>query len=192
MESHSISVKRTLTRQKKAGDSSLYAYGEKTHIVTGPLKTPNAYRNIPLFSSLWQDLMKYQKKQLQFNNRIAEGSLIENEGFIFCNQQGKPVEPSMYGKKFKQLCQSIGLADKGITFHTTRHTFATRAIESGMDIKVISNLLGHADVSTTLNMYGHALPDHKKESMDRMACFYYTGEKEASSGILLENGWKIV
>ena len=52
------------------------------------------------------------------------------------------------------------------------HTFATRALEAGMDVKVLSSLLGHADASTTLNKYGHALPDHKRESMDKMHKYF--------------------
>lgn len=57
-------------------------------------------------------------------------------------------------------------------FHALRHTFATRALEAGMDIEVLSTILGHAQPSTTLNMYGHALPDHKIKSMAKMSQFY--------------------
>ena len=59
-----------------------------------------------------------------------------------------------------------------------RHTFATRALEEGMDIKVLSTILGHAQASTTLNLYAHALPDHKKDSMEKMRG-HYRGYKEA-------------
>ncbi len=48
------------------------------------------------------------------------------------------------------------------------HTFVTRSLEAGMDILVLSRILGHAQASTTLNKYGHALPDHKKLSMDKL------------------------
>lgn len=59
-----------------------------------------------------------------------------------------------------------------MTFHTLRHTFATRALEAGMDIKVLSVILGHGDVSTTLNKYAHVLADHKKESMNKLNGLY--------------------
>lgn len=52
------------------------------------------------------------------------------------------------------------------------HAFATRALEAGMDIKVLSSILGHAQASTTLNLYAHALPDHKRQSMEKMSAFY--------------------
>lgn len=55
-----------------------------------------------------------------------------------------------------------------VGFHTLRHTFATRAIAAGMDILVLSKILGHAQPSTTLNKYGHVLPNHKRTSMDKI------------------------
>ena len=64
-------------------------------------------------------------------------------------------------------------ADKvQVTFHTLRHTFATRAIEQGMEIPVLSKILGHADISTTLNKYCHAIPDRKRENMEKIECLY--------------------
>lgn len=53
-----------------------------------------------------------------------------------------------------------------------RHTFATRAIENGMDILVLSRILGHAKPSTTLNMYGHVLTEHRTESMQKISSLY--------------------
>lgn len=61
-----------------------------------------------------------------------------------------------------------------INFHALRHTFATRALEASMDIKVLSSILGHAQASTTLNLYAHALPNHKRQSMEKMGSFYST------------------
>ena len=66
--------------------------------------------------------------------------------------------------------KEAGVSD--INFHALRHTFATRALEAGMDIKVLSSILGHAQASTTLNFYAHALPNHKKESMEKMSMYY--------------------
>ena len=70
----------------------------------------------------------------------------------------------------------VGVNDAN--FHSLRHTFATRAIEQGMDILVLSKILGHAQPSTTLNKYGHVLPDHKKESMDKLSGLYESSSKQ--------------
>lgn len=71
---------------------------------------------------------------------------------------------------FKRKIAAAGIPKTN--FYALRHTFATRAIEAGMDMKVLSAILGHAQASTTLNLYGHALPDHKKVSMEKMRAFY--------------------
>ncbi|MCH5348638.1 MAG: tyrosine-type recombinase/integrase [Oscillospiraceae bacterium] len=62
----------------------------------------------------------------------------------------------------------IGANDVSVGFHTLRHTFATRAVENGMDILVLSRILGHAQPSTTLNKYGHVLAEHMRTSMEKI------------------------
>ena len=77
---------------------------------------------------------------------------------------------SGYEDLFKRTLKEAGVSD--INFHALRHTFATRVLEAGMDIKVLSSILGHAQASTTLNFNAHALPNHKKESMEKMSMYY--------------------
>ena len=55
-----------------------------------------------------------------------------------------------------------------LSFHSLRHTFATRALEQGVDIKTLSDILGHASVSTTLNIYTHSLTKHKKQQIRKI------------------------
>jgi integrase len=57
---------------------------------------------------------------------------------------------------------------KGVTFHCLRHTFATRLIEQGVDVKTVSQLLGHTDVKITLNRYVHSTDDTKKQAIDKL------------------------
>ena len=71
---------------------------------------------------------------------------------------------------FKRILSKAKILDAN--FHALRHTFATRAIEDNMEIKTLSEILGHADVSTTLNKYAHSLPEQKKKMMTSMAKFY--------------------
>jgi integrase len=89
-------------------------------------------------------------------------------------------EPRTYEDLFKRTLNEAGVPD--INFNALRHTFATRALEAGMDIKVLSSILGHAQASTTLNLYAHALPDHKKSSMEKMSAFYGRKESNAAPG----------
>ena len=84
---------------------------------------------------------------------------------------GKVYDPRTYEDLFKRTLKAAALPS--INFHALRHTFATRALEAGMDVKVLSTILGHAQAST-LNLYAHALPDHKRTSMEKMRSFYGT------------------
>lgn len=92
---------------------------------------------------------------------------------IFATPLGIIYEPRTYEDLFKRTLKEANLPN--INFHALRHTFATRALEAGMDIKVLSSILGHAQASTTLNLYAHALPDHKRDSMQKMGAFYGEG-----------------
>ena len=95
---------------------------------------------------------------------------------IFSTPLGLVYKPRTYEDLFKRTLKAAGVQD--INFHALRHTFATRALEVGMDIKVLSSILGHAQASTTLNLYAHALPDHKRQSMEKMSSFYGTGNND--------------
>ena len=71
---------------------------------------------------------------------------------------------------FKRLIRAANI--ESANFHCLRHTFATRAVESGVEVKTLSEILGHADVSTTLNKYAHSLPEQKRKMMDTVSAFY--------------------
>lgn len=76
-----------------------------------------------------------------------------------------------YQRSFELLLKKLEIPHRG--FHALRHTFATRAIECGMDIKTLSEIMGHKNPTVTLNRYAHSLMDHKKSMMNRLGsiCF---------------------
>ena len=71
-----------------------------------------------------------------------------------------------YQRSFELFLRRIGLPHRGI--HALRHTFATRALECGMDARTLANLLGHKNPAMTLTRYAHSLLEHKREMMDRV------------------------
>ena len=173
---HTIRVRQTVNRLHKVdenGHKVAKAPGVvTTEIVVGEPKTTASKRTIPLFDQVWNDLMIYKEKQkgLFLSMRME----VTPDTYIFASPaDGKVYEPHTFTDVFKKTLIEAGIED--IKFHALRHTFATRALEAGMDIKVLSSLLGHAQASTTLNFYAHALPDHKKDSMDKMSTFYGKG-----------------
>lgn len=77
-----------------------------------------------------------------------------------------PISVRSYQRSFALLLQKLKVPLKG--FHALRHTFATRALECGMDVKTLSEILGHKNASITLNRYVHSLMEHKQEMMNRV------------------------
>ena len=77
-----------------------------------------------------------------------------------------PIEPRTYQKLYKRILAGAGVDDR--KFHAIRHTFATRALEVGVDIKTLSEILGHSNVSITLNIYAHSLMEQKKIAIDKL------------------------
>lgn len=119
--------------------------------ITDTPKTDSSVRIIPLPKQLIP-IIKSCKKQCM-------SSLI-------ISRNGKGVSTRTYQRNFDTLLKSLQIPHRG--FHALRHTFATRAIECGMDVKTLSEILGHKSSTITLNRYVHSLLNHKKEMMDRL------------------------
>ena len=182
---HTISIRQTVNRLHKVDENGRKVAKElgvvTTEIVVGEPKTTASKRTIPLFDQIWNDLMIYKEKQkgLFLSMRLD----LTPDTYVFASPaNGQVYEPHTFVDVFKKTLVEAGIED--IKFHALRHTFATRALEAGMDIKVLSSLLGHAQASTTLNFYAHALPDHKKDSMDKMSAFYGKGLCDWCEGII--------
>ena len=90
----------------------------------------------------------------------------EGKSEYVVSSNGKPVEIRTYQKNFESLLKKLQIAHRG--FHALRHTFATRALECGMDVKTLSEIMGHKNSSVTLNRYAHCLSEHKKAMMNRL------------------------
>ena len=82
---------------------------------------------------------------------------------------GNSVSVRSYQRSFELLLKKLKISHKG--FHSLRHTFATRAIECGMDVRTLSEILGHKNPTITLNRYAHSLMEHKADMMNRLGKF---------------------
>jgi len=123
--------------------------GTKTTLVMSSPKTAASVRVIPLPSSV----------QLIVNQFRSTGPVLKTRA-------GKQVEPRLIQLKFQQYVSSCAL--EKANFHALRHTFATRCIEAGFDVKTLSEILGHTDVKTTLNRYVHSSYELKQSSMEKL------------------------
>mgnify|MGYP002524629637 FL=1 len=125
--------------------------GKHIRIIDTP-KTENSRRQIPLSKTLVK-ILKDIKKKSKCEFVIADGE--------------KPVFIRSYQRMFELLLKKLKLPHKG--FHSLRHTFATRALECGMDVKSLSEILGHKNAMITLNRYAHSLWEHKAEMMNKLS-----------------------
>lgn len=151
-----IKIRHTLQRLMKLNHSD---EGSKTEIVIGLPKSSASIRDIPVSEEILTTLKEHKQKM---NKRY--GSNITNPTeYIITHRKCHPVEPKTMQEYFKEVVKYSGI-DKA-NFHTLRHTFATRALEAGVDFKTLSVLLGHSDINVTMNRYAHVLEDTKRSAM---------------------------
>ncbi len=134
--------------------------GTKLHI-SSP-KSEAANRIIPLNDVILKYLEHYR---MQLCAALGEQYSIGSNYIMSC-KAGKPVEPKYMQEKFKSFLKASDIEDAN--FHALRHTFATRALEKNVDFKTLSVILGHANVTTTMNLYQHVLLEQKKSAMDKI------------------------
>lgn len=124
--------------------------GKYTRMTDTP-KTNSSARTIPLPKQIVPMLREIKK----------------NSHSIYVISSGvKPVSIRSYQRTFASVLKKIDVPHRG--FHSLRHTFATRALECGMDVKTLSEILGHKSPTVTLNRYAHSLMEHKKDMMNKV------------------------
>ena len=128
--------------------------GEKKHteLVINTAKTKNSCRYIPMNKELL-GMLKPLKK------------VVNDDYYILTNDE-RPTEPRTYRNYYKRLMEKLDIPK--LKYHGLRHSFATRCIEVGCDYKTVSVLLGHSNISTTLNLYVHPNMEQKKRCIDKV------------------------
>lgn len=142
-----ISVCRTIERIYVIEDNRRY-----TELVIGSPKTKNSVRDIPMSREL-SKLIRPLKK-------------VMNDDYYILTNEANPTEPRTYRNYYKKLLKRLRIPD--LKFHGLRHSFATRCIESQCDYKTVSVILGHSNISTTLNLYVHPNMEQKKKCINKM------------------------
>lgn len=169
-------VRRTLNRLPKTNLPQDYT-GSRTEIVIQEPKSKNSKRSIPLLPMVLQELLQW--RSVQECDRAAAGERYTDSGMIVTNPYGGYVEPRTFKDYYDSILRLAGIGHR--TFHALRHTFASRAMELGMDAKTLSMLMGHASVSFTMDTYAHVLDEQKISAMQLMTDVYAMGAEKPES-----------
>ncbi len=121
-------------------------------VVVNTPKTASSMRTIPLN----KEVLKIMKKMID----------VVNSSYYIISNSMDPLEPRTYRNHYNSILKELDIPK--IKFHGLRHSFATRCVENQCDYKTVSVLLGHADVSTTLNLYVHPNMEHKKKCINKI------------------------
>ena len=131
------------------------------------VKTENSYRVVPMLDKVVRILQEYKKKVQTEQEELAElGEGFKEDDFIFKTKYNHPITSEYLRKTCQGICKSNNFRKVGI--HELRHTFATRSIEAGIDLRVLQEILGHASYSTTADIYVHILGQVKLSQMNRL------------------------
>ncbi|MBO7364197.1 MAG: site-specific integrase [Lachnospiraceae bacterium] len=147
LKERTLLVRHTMLRLPDAGAQS----GARTRVLLSSPKSQSSYRRIPLPDELCAYLAKLRRPK---------------NAYLLSGCPDVCTEPRTMTNRFRSVMRRLGI--RSVTFHTLRHTFATRCMEIGFDVKSLSEILGHANVSITLNRYVHPSMEFKRDNMSRI------------------------
>ena len=147
LNSSILKVRKTIQRiQNRNAEAE-----RKTKVIITEPKSQCSIRDIPLPLFI-----------VELAKRFEAGP----KAYVLSGTESRYVEPRIMQERFKQYIAEAGIADAN--FHATRHTFATRCVEVGFDLKSLSEILGHANVNITLNRYVHSSFELKSSNMSKL------------------------
>ncbi|QWH51273.1 site-specific integrase [Bacillus mycoides] len=147
---HTVTINQTLGHDNKIKTSA---------------KNNSSKRTIPIPLEVIEEL---KRRKLQINkDKLRIGPAYHDLDLITCNNLGKVTTRSTFTSHFNKVIENAGI--KKIKFHDTRHTHATLLLKQGVHPKVVSERLGHSDISLTLRIYSHVLPNMQEDAVKAFA-----------------------
>lgn len=135
-------------------------------------KTPESRRTVRLTAAVMAELMNYRARWVE--RRLAASEWTDLD-LVFCTASGRAINPSHVRRSFDRIILRAGVPE--ITIHDMRHTHAVSLLKEGTPVKIVSERLGHKDISTTLNVYAAALPDMQDVAIDALERMEKRAEK---------------
>ncbi len=155
-------------------NGSLQRFNGKLHW-TAP-KTASSIRMIALPPILLDALRTHKARQDQ---ERADADDWEESGYVFVSQRGTPLEPDNVVRHFKSVLRKAELPER-VRFHDLRHSCATLLITQGIHLSVIKDILGHAQISTTADVYGHVFLETQRQATATLDALFGPSEGQAT------------
>ncbi|WP_122639032.1 tyrosine-type recombinase/integrase [Romboutsia sp. Marseille-P6047] len=155
-----LTVNRTLQRVTHIDRNG----NRESKVIEQLPKTKNSIRTIPIPKNI---LIKLKDHRLEQNkNRLKLGDLYSNNDYVFCDKLGYPIDDKRPARNLKSILTKLDI--EPIKFHGLRHTYATRLFEANVPPKTVQVLMGHYDISITLDIYTHVMEDTKLEAVEKL------------------------
>lgn len=162
-------------QQKVLIDLSL-SNSRKAGLKISSTKTKRSNRIITLPEQTLSKLKDWQTWQKSYAKKYR-GIYHNENGLVFTNSVGRPLLTSNFlNRAYKRMLKAAGILDERITFHTLRHTHASQLLSAGVNVKVVSERMGHSSVSVTMDVYAHCLPDMQETAVAALEHLY--GDKK--------------
>jgi len=155
-ENNTVSIIKNLSRVKNKDNKYEYCF------VTP--KTDSSKRILPVLPNVLENLKKHKVSQNKI--KLQVGKEYNPDNLVFCSEFGGPLDFRIYNKSLGRLLKNAGL--RRLSPHALRHTFATRGLENGIDLRTMQELLGHSSITITADTYSHVLMDEKRKALDKL------------------------
>jgi len=132
--------------------------GHRTQLIVGDLKTPRARRSLALTPQILAKLRQHHTRQAE--HKMAAGLAWRDYGLIFASETGAPLDPENFSRTFAKLCNRAGLGHWHP--HELRHSGASLMLAQGTPLHVVSEILGHASITITKDVYGHLVEGDRR------------------------------
>lgn len=159
-EKEMISINKTVVYCK-----DYYGSESKWNTIINSPKSKSSIRMIPLLPDIVEMLRDLKEKQEIIKKMYREN--YKDRNLVFCTKTGNFFRHSHVSETLKRIAKKAALPEFGV--HCLRHTFATRGLENGIELRVMQDLLGHSNLKMTADLYSHVLPDKKVESIMKLA-----------------------
>ena len=166
-EKYTISVNQQIQRLKKQG------------VVFKPTTKNNGSRRTIAISESVASVLKRQIN-IRKRDRLKFGILYHDHQLIFANEDGSPIDPDAISREFPRIIRRIEDFPK-VRFHDLRHTHATLLLQQGEHPKIVSERLGHATISMTMDTYSHVMPNMQKAAAKKFDDFLFGNENDEKS-----------